>query len=483
MEGQSTAGARRAWRFMAVDMLHGTPHAFARCTAGEMLVVAEPFLMQSMHPTVIVRAYRQALDAAMEICESIAVDIDTTDEEQMRRLILSCIGTKFTSRFGDLMADLALKAVQRVMVEQGGHKIIDTKRYAKVEKIPGGDLSECRVLDGVMINKDVTHARMRRRIENPRILLLDCPVEYKKGESQTSLEITKEEDFAAILRQEEEYVERMCADIIRLKPDLVCTEKGVSDLAQHYLYKAGISVLRRLRKTDNNRIARCCGATIVHRTEELTEEDIGTGCGLFEVRKFGDEYFSFIEECADPKACTILLRGASKDVLMEIERNLEDAIGVARNVMFEPKLLPGGGATEMAIAQGLAERSTSVAGVEAWPFRAVGRAMEVIPRTLAQNCGADVVRLLTELRAAKAEGANPMLGLDGSTGKLADVSELGIWDPFTVKTQTIKTAIEAACMLLRIDDIVSGMTSRHKKADAAAGARGGAPSMQPMPGM
>jgi len=445
-----------------------------------MLVVAEPFLMKNMHPTVLVRAYRQALESALKICDDIAIKIDTSNQEEMKRLVLSCIGTKFTSRYGDLMANLALQAVSRVSVDEGGRKVIDTKRYAKVEKIPGGEIEECRVLSGVMINKDVTHSKMKRRIENPRIILVDCPLEYKKGESQTNIEITKEEDWEAVLRQEEEYVERICADIIRFKPDIVCTEKGCSDLAQHYLLKAGISVLRRLRKTDNNRIARAVGATIVHRPEELTEEDVGTGAGLFEVRKFGDEYFSFIEECADPKACTILLRGGSKDVLMEIERNLQDAIGVARNVMFEPKLLPGGGATEMAVSQGLIEQSKKIEGVEAWPFRAVGLAMEVIPRTLAQNCGADTVRLLTELRASKAGAANPLLGIDGNTGKIADMSDIGVWDPYSVKTQTIKTAIEAACMLLRIDDIVSGMTSRHKKADAARGG-GGGPNMSQIP--
>jgi len=203
-----------------------------------------------------------------------------------------------------------------------------------------------------MLNKDVTHSRMRRRIENPRVLLMDCPLEYKKGESQTNLEITREEDWEKILRQEEEAIERMCTDILRFRPDIVITEKGVSDLAQHFFVKAGVTALRRVRKSDNNRIARVTGATIVNRTSEIQESDIGTQCGLFEVRKYGDEYFSFLEECKDPTACTILLRGGSKDVLMEIERNLHDAMGVARNVVFEPKLLPGGGATEMAISQG-----------------------------------------------------------------------------------------------------------------------------------
>jgi T-complex protein 1 subunit gamma len=170
-----------------------------------------------------------------------------------------------------------------------------------------------------MLNKDVTHSKMSRRIENPRILLLDCTLEFSKNESKTDAEFSKEADFTRMLQLEEEYVQRMCADIIAFKPDVVFTEKGVSDLAQHYLVKAGITAIRRVRKSDNNRIARACGATIVNRTDEIKEEDIGTGAGLFEVRKVGDDYFTFVENCKDPKACTILLRGASKDILMEGE--------------------------------------------------------------------------------------------------------------------------------------------------------------------
>ena len=312
-----------------------------------------------------------------------------------------------------------------------------------------------------MFNKDVTHSKMRRRIENPRILLLDCPLEYKKGESQTNVEITDEEDWNALLRIEEEYIENMCAEIIAFKPDIVITEKGVSDLAQHFFMKAGITAFRRLRKTDNNRVARACGATIVSRTDEIQETDIGTGCGLFEVRKLGDEYFTFLEQCADPKACTILLRGGSKDVLNEVERNLQDAMQVVRNVVFDPKLLPGGGATEMAVACALQREGLKVEGVHQWPYQAVGEAMEVIPRTLAPNCGVSVVRAITKLRATHVTSIESgektcTFGINGITGEVDDMTVTGIYEPFAVKIQTIKTAVESACMILRVDDIVSG---------------------------
>jgi len=261
----------------------------------------------------------------------------------------------------------------------------------------------------------------------------------------------------------------VCGEIIALKPDVVVTEKGVSDLAQHYLVKAGISVLRRVRKTDNNRIARACGATIVHRTSELQERDIGTRCGLFEVTKLGDEYFTFFVDCEAPKACTIVLRGASKDVLNEVERNLGDAMNVLRTIYMDPRLLPGGGATEMALAHQLVAESKRQEPIIAGSYRSAGTALEVIPRTLLENCGADIIRVLTQLRAKHAGGANVTWGIDGEKGVLADMTEIGVWEPFAVKVQTIKTSIESASMLLRIDEIVSGTHKKVKqRAQAAA---------------
>merc|ERR1740121_1797138 len=361
-----------------------------------------------------------------------------------------------------MISTLAVEAAQCVYEElPSGKKEIDLKRYAKVEKIAGGELEECTVLKGVMFNKDITHPRMRRKIQNPRVILLDCSLEYKKGESQTNVEITKETDWEAMLKQEEEEVKKLCDELLRLKPDVVITEKGVSDLAQHFLMKQNVSCIRRLRKTDNNRVARVTGATIVNRPEELSEKDVGTGCGLFEVKKIGDEYFTFMTECDNPKACSVILRGASKDVLNEMERNLHDAWNVARNIILEPKLLPGGGATEMHLSAKLKHLAKSQTGTMQYPYQAVASAFEVIPRALAHNCGASVVRLLTDLRSRHGNPEQPsMMGIDGNEGKICNAKEAGILDTFATKAQTIKAAIEAAAMILRIDDIVSGQKSK-----------------------
>ncbi|KAJ2566272.1 T-complex protein 1 subunit gamma [Coemansia sp. RSA 1822] len=455
--------------------------------AGELLAISAPFLERKIHPVVILRGFQRALEDAQDILRSIAVPVDTSDREQMLGLIKSAIGTKFVSRWNDLMCGLALDAVQTVVrrkadmeeapvvdianadakklqgdaaatgsaatatadaVDVSGkvsvtdvHEV-DIKRFARVEKVPGGEIEESRVLDGVMINKDVVHPKMRRRIENPRI-------------SQTNIEITREEDWARILEIEEEQIKAMCEKIAALKPDLVVTEKGVSDLAQHFLVKNNITALRRMRKTDNNRIARATGARIVTSVDELKEEDVGTDCGLFSVDKIGDEYFTFLTKCRNPKACTILLRGPGKDTLNEIDRNLQDAMCVARNVLFSPYLCPGGGATEMALAVQLGQRARSeIDGVEQWPYGGVAEAMEVIPRTLIQNGGGNAIRTLTELRAKHAAGLSTW-GVNGETGTPVDMKEYGVWEPLAVKLQTIKTAVDSASLLLRVDDIVS----------------------------
>merc|ERR1712123_8738 len=369
--------------------------------AGEVMSTAQEFLEDNMHPTKIIAAYRRALDDIEEFLITYARTIDPNDDAEMKKMVQSSLGTKFISRWMDLACEMAIKAVRTVHMERDGRTEIDIKRFAKVEKIPGGSIEDSMVPDGVMMNKDVTHSKMARKVVNPRILLLDCGLEYTKGESQTDMELSKETDFARILELEEQYIRTMCDDIIALNPSVVITEKGVSDLAQHFLAKAGISAIRRV----------------------------------------------------------------SKDVLMEVERNLQDAMQIARNIMIESKVVPGGGACELAVANHLTNRAKLIQGEEQFPYKAIARALEVIPRTLSQNCGANTIRTLTELRAKHTTEQGRTMGVDGTTGKIVDMNDLGVWEPLSVKLQVFKTAIETATLLLRIDDIVSGT----KRADGQEG--------------
>ncbi|CAR29587.1 hypothetical protein ZYGR_0AD02700 [Zygosaccharomyces rouxii] len=431
--------------------------------AGEILSQCSLYLIEkNIHPVIIIQALKKALSDALEVIEMVSRPVDVENESAMKKLIQASIGTKYVNHWSQKMCELALSAIRTVRVDLGTvpegepRFEIDIKRYVRVEKIPGGDVMDSKVLKGVLLNKDVVHPKMSRLVKNPRVVLLDCPLEYKKGESQTNIEISKEEDWNRILQIEEEQVHAMCQQILAVKPTVVITEKGVSDLAQHFLLKGGCSVLRRVKKSDNNRISRVTGAKIVNRVEDLKENDVGANCGLFKVELIGNEYFTFLDESSDPKACTIMLRGGSKDILNEIERNLNDALAVTRNVMLSPSLSPGGGATEMAVSVKLAERAKQLEGIQQWPYQAVADAMECIPRTLIQNAGGNPIRILSQLRAKHAQGQFTT-GVDGDTGKLVDMVEYGIWEPEVIKQQSIKTAIESACLLLRVDDIVSGV--------------------------
>lgn len=419
--------------------------------AGEMLSVAEPFILKEIHPTIIVNAYYKALDDALKIAEEIAQPIDINNEEAVANIIRCCLGTKFASKWGNLISDLAFKAVKTVYNKSSRVFDCDIKKYAKVEKLPGGNLSDCEVLNGIMINKELVHPQMRKVIKNPRILLLDSNLEYKKGESMTNVEMTREHDFANALEQERKEIKHLCDLIIKHKPDIVISEKGVSELAAHYLLKGNISVIRRLRKTDNNRLAKVSGATIVNRPEEIQESDIGTNCGLFEIRKIGDEYFSYFIECKENKACSIILRGASKDVLNEMERNLQDAMCVGRNILADPHLVPGGGAFEMELSTRLHEKSKTVEGLLQYPYKAVANALEVIPRTLSQNCGSEVIRIITDLRAKHADNTDTnknYYGVNGTTGKVENMQDLNVWDTLAVKKQTLKTSVEVISLFI-----------------------------------
>jgi T-complex protein 1 subunit gamma len=425
---------------------------------GEILTLAQPLLERQIHPLKIVKGFTMALTDALNFLNEVAVNIDVEDREQMVGVVRTCLGTKFNSRQDTLMCNLALDATMRVLRVDAntGRKEIDIKRYAKIEKVPGGSIEDSEVLDGVMFNKDHVHPKMRRRIENPRILLLDTALEYTKATTNINVEISKDTDWEELLRQEEDYLRKQAKVIIALKPDVLITEKGVSDLSAHFLAKANITVIRRLRKTDNNRIARASGATVCSRVEEITEDDIGKGAGLFEIKKIGDEYFTFITQCPKGSACSVLLRGASKDTLNEMERNLHDAMSVARNILLEPRTVLGGGAIEMYLSRRLSDKAKTVAGIHQGAYQSLALALEVIPRSLASNCGADVVRLVTDLRARHNDKAGFFWGVDGIKGKIVDIRELKIIEPAAVKVQALKTAVEAACMILRVDDVVSG---------------------------
>eukprot|EP00835_Amoeboradix_gromovi_P001915 NODE_98_length_21025_cov_0.475055.p4 type:complete len:572 gc:universal NODE_98_length_21025_cov_0.475055:17290-19005(+) len=426
--------------------------------ANELLQQAQQHL--KFHPIVIINAYRMALEDSLSFLDKIASPLDLNNVDKCHQIIRSTIGTKFGNRYSKLICDVTWSAVNIVKETVYGSTVVDIKRFIRIEKVPGGSLGDSKLLKGVLLNKDVTHPKMRREIKNPRIVLLDCTLEYKKGESQTNIEISKEADWKKYLEIEEEQIKKICDAIIKVNPDVVITEKGVSDLAQHYLLQHNITAIRRVKKSDNLRLQRVCGARIVNRPEELVESDVGLNCKLFKVTQIGEEYFTFIDECINLKACTIMLRGPAKDIINEFERNLQDALCVARNIILDPFLCPGGGATEIALSVELAAKASTVEGTEQYPYASVAEALEVIPKILASNSGAKPIQITSELKSKYTAGEH--VGFDGNLNKVVSSEDLGVWEPKGVKVQTLKTAVEATCMLLRVDDIVSGISKKVK---------------------
>lgn len=426
--------------------------------AGEFLSVAEQFLKQKIHPIIITRAYHQALEDMLNVINneySISVPVD--DESKLIEAIQSCVSTESNGRLTHLACKIALNAVKTVLIKEEGHIKIDINRFVKIEKMSGGAIEDSEVLSGIMLtNKDVIHPKMRRFILNPKIILLNCPLEYIKGVNQTKFKIVRKRSIEKLYEIEEAYIRKICADITVLKPDLVCTEKGVSDLAQHFLLKNGISVIKCIKTSDIHRIAKACNASIVSCTDELNENHIGIDAGRFEVKKIGDEYFSFITECNNPKACTILLRGPSRDILNEVEKNLQNAMYVAKNIILNPKLVTGGGSIDMAISQALMNRSCHVDSEIQWMYKAIAQALEVIPRTLLQNCDISPLKTMSLLRFKHSIKGSEYLGINGKTGEMTNMKDLIVWEPIVVKSQVYTTAIKTAIILISIDDIVSG---------------------------
>ncbi|GIQ84318.1 T-complex protein 1, gamma subunit [Kipferlia bialata] len=436
--------------------------------AGEVMGLAAPLLDRNIHPITITHGYYQALEDAVKAAKTLSRPLDINNEEEMLSVIRASLGTKYVSRWSDLMTKLALKAVSvighHLRGEGEGESAIQTstdmRARARIEKIPGGTVEECEVLSGVMINKDVLHPEMPQKIENPRVVCLDFSFKYEKANSQLNVEMNEVADYESLLTLEEDYLRAQVAHVMRVKPDVVVTEKACVPFAQHLFVKEGVAVLRRVRKSGNNRVALVTGATVLHRPEDIEEHHVGTGAGLFEVRKIGDETFSFIHHAENPRACTVLLRGAAKDVLNEIERNLLDAMSVARNVLAAPAVVPGGGAFEMALAAKLEVTGRKLEGQEQTAYLAIAKALEVIPRTLLQNCGANVIRRITELRALHHKEGNDAMGVNGVTGQLCDTWEAGIWDPLSTKVQIVKSAIDSACMILRCDDLIKARAKK-----------------------
>ena len=434
--------------------------------AGELLRKAEELLDQNIHPSIIIKGYALAAEKAQEILEGIAKEVSPDDVETLKKAAVTSITGKAAEEEREYLANIAVEAVRQVAEKVGDKYKVDLDNI-KFEKKEGGSVRETQLIKGVVIDKEVVHPGMPKRVENAKIALINEALEVKETETDAEIRITSPEQLQAFLEQEERMLKEMVDKIKEVGANVVFVQKGIDDLAQHYLAKYGIMAVRRVKKSDMEKLAKATGAKIVTNVKDLTSEDLGEA-ELVEQRKVAGENMIFVEGCKNPKAVTILIRGGTEHVVDEVERALEDAVKVVKDIVEDGKILPAGGAPEIELSIRLDEYAKEVGGKEQLAIEAFAEALKVIPRTLAENAGLDPVETLVKVIAAHKE-KGPTIGVDVFEGEPADMMEKGVIAPLRVTKQAIKSASEAAIMILRIDDVIAASKLEKDKGNEGGG--------------
>jgi archaeal chaperonin len=430
--------------------------------AGELLKKAEDLLEQDVHPTIIAAGYRQAAEKAQQLLKDIAIDVKATDKAMLKKIAETAMTGKGAEATKDALCELVVKAVTMVADEDGTVDIDNIK----VEKKSGGSVDDSEIVEGVLVDKERVHPSMPKKVTNAKILLLNAAVEFKKTEVDAEINITSPDQLQAFLDEEERMVKNIVDKIIASGATVLFCQKGIDDIAQHYLAKAGLFAVRRVKKSDMEKLARATGASLVSSIDSITKDELGHA-GVVEERKVSGEEMTFVEKCKNPKAVSIIVRGGTEHVVDELERAIHDALRVVGVVFEDHKVVAGGGAPETELSLRLREYGATVGGRAQLAIEAFAAALEIIPRTLAENAGLDPIDMLVEIRAAHEKGKKTF-GLDVFAGKAADMLKAGVVEPLRVKTQAISSAAEAAVMILRIDDVIAS-------SKAPAGPEGGMP--------
>ena len=433
--------------------------------AGELLKKAEDLLEMEIHPTVISMGYRKAAIKAQEILDQIS--IKASDRKTLQSIAMTAMTGKGTEKARRPLAELIVKAVQ--MVEEDG---VVEKEHININRIQGATVEESQIVNGVVIDKGRLDPSMPKMVEDAKIALLKFPIEVKSLETDAKINLTDPSQMNAFIEQEEKMIREMVDKVIASGANVLFCQKGIDDLAQHYLTRAGILAVKRVRKSDIERLEKATGARVATNLDDLNTEDLGIAGQVYE-KKIFDEVLLFIEDCIDPKAVSIILRGSTKHVAEEVERAVDDAIGVVAATVEDGEVVAGGGAPEIAIAKGLKEYADTISGREQLAIGAFAAALEVVPKTLAENAGLDSIDALVDLRSAHEK--SPYMGLNVFTGDVTDMKEAGVIEPKRVKKQAIQSAAEAAEMILRIDDVIASTRT-------SAPDMGGMEGMGGMPG-
>ena len=437
--------------------------------AGELLKRAEELMAKNIHPTVIIDGYGKALEFCQKELEKLSLPVSLQDEELLKLIAKTSMHAKVVSAARDYLAELAVKAVKQIVEERNGKLVADVDQVQLIKK-QGGSVMDTKLIQGIIVDKEVVHTGMPKRIENAKIALLDCPLEVEKTEIDAEIRISDPAQMKAFIEEEEKILRGMVEKIKNIGANVVFCQKGIDDVAQHYLAKAGILAARRVKKSDMEKLARATGARIVTNIEDLTPNDLGYA-ELVEERKIADEKLIFVENCKNPRSVAILIRGGLEKFVDEAERALKDALSAVARAIEWGRYVPGGGAIEIELAKRLREYAAKVGGKEQLAIEAFANALEAIPRTLAENGGHDPIDVMMALRAEHEKEGNYYVGVDVYTGKPVDMLKMGVVEPLAVKATALKAATEAAAMILRIDDVIAAARSETAKEKAGTGTK------------
>jgi thermosome len=420
--------------------------------SGELLNRAQALIEKGVHPTIIIDGYRKASEKALEILEKIAIQVDLSSQDYLKKVAMTSMASKLVAEHKEYLADIAVKAILAVAEKEGEKYKVDVDDV-KVEKKAGESVRDTKLIQGIVLDKEISHSGMPKRIEKAKILLLDAALEIEKTEFDAKINIESPEQMEAFIKQEEDMLRDMVDKIAKTGANVVLCEKGIDDMVQHFLARKGIIAVRRNKKSDMEKLAKATGAKIVSNLDSMTSDDLGYAA-LVEERKIGDDKMTFIEGCKHPKAVTILIRGGTQRIVDEAERSLHDALCVVRDVVQEPKVLAGGGAPELEVSRGLKKYAETLPGREQLAVVAFAEALEAIPTTLTENAGLDPIDILSDLRSRHEKGET-WAGIEVNTGKAQDMTKAGVFEPLAVKKQIIKSGTEASTMLLKIDDVIA----------------------------
>ena len=435
------------------DAMVGDGTTTAVVLAGELLKKAEELLDQNIHPTILVSGYRKATQKAMEIINDVSIPVEIDDRATHKKVAITSMGSKAVGPAKEHFADIAIDAVKQI-VEKRGDKIIADIDNVQLIKKTGKSLFESQLISGVIIDKEVVNSSMPLKVEKAKIALLDCALEIEKTEISAEIRIRDPLQIKAFLDKENTMLQDMVEKIKKSGADVVFCQKGIDDMAQHFLAKEGIMAARRVKESDMEKLAKATGGRIVSDLTDLKAQDLGAA-GIVEERKIGDDKMIFVEKCKDPHSVAILIRAGLERMVDEAERAMTDALSVVSDTMENNRIVAGGGATEIEIAKGLRKYAPKVGGREQLAVEAFAEAVEIVPKALAENAGLDPLDIIVDLRAAHDKPDGQYRGINVFTGKIENMREKGVLEPSIVKEQAIKSASESATMILRIDDIIA----------------------------